>query len=130
MSRFFHEVVVNNYHSNNHIIAEKTTLTYGDQIVLCHHYVEQTKDKIIFCSFTTALVLTLEMFDPDTVPNNTWFFEDLMDLQRKLFLGASKKSGVLRNFQTALKTADSSEDAETIKSIDTTSIRFVCYMND
>lgn len=70
------------------------------------------------------------MFDPDTVPNNTWFFEDLMDLQRKLFLGASKKSGVLRNFQTAWKTADSSEDAETIKSIDTTSIRFVCYMND
>ncbi|TNN66559.1 hypothetical protein EYF80_023245 [Liparis tanakae] len=31
-----------------------------------------------------------------TGPTSEWFFEDLEDLQRKLFLGASKKSGVPR----------------------------------
>ncbi|KAG8011851.1 hypothetical protein GBF38_004212 [Nibea albiflora] len=31
------------------------------------------------------------------VPTNEWFFEDLTDLQRKLYLGASKKHGVLRH---------------------------------
>ncbi|XP_037634487.1 uncharacterized protein LOC119493351 isoform X1 [Sebastes umbrosus] len=39
-----------------------------------------------------------------TGPTSEWFFEDLTDLQVKLFLGASKKSGVRRNSQTAGKT--------------------------
>ncbi|XP_031161619.1 uncharacterized protein LOC116054279 isoform X2 [Sander lucioperca] len=41
---------------------------------------------------------------PQTGPTSEWFFEDLTDLQWKLFSGASKKSGVPRNSQTARKT--------------------------
>lgn len=40
--------------------------------------------------------LTVVMLNPDQGPTNEWFFEDLTDLQTKLFLGASKKSGVPR----------------------------------
>ncbi|XP_071339549.1 uncharacterized protein [Trachinotus anak] len=37
---------------------------------------------------------------PQTGPTNPWFFENLTDLQMKLFLGASKKHGVPRPSQT------------------------------
>ncbi|XP_005924550.1 uncharacterized protein LOC102293657 isoform X2 [Haplochromis burtoni] len=42
---------------------------------------------------------------PQTGTTNKWFFKDLLDLQRKLFLGASKKSGALRKSQTPWKTS-------------------------
>ncbi|XP_056232085.1 uncharacterized protein LOC130169397 isoform X2 [Seriola aureovittata] len=42
---------------------------------------------------------------PQTGPTNQWFFENLTDLQRKLFLGASKKHGVPRHYQMPVKSA-------------------------
>lgn len=48
--------------------------------------------------------LIVVIIDPDPGPTSEWFFEDLTDLQWKLFSGASKKSGVPRNSQTARKT--------------------------
>ncbi|XP_039476362.1 uncharacterized protein LOC120442974 isoform X1 [Oreochromis aureus] len=47
---------------------------------------------------------------PQTGITNKWFFKDLLDLQRKLFLGASKKSGPQKKSQTPGKLHTTSQN--------------------
>ncbi|XP_032372734.1 uncharacterized protein LOC116690094 isoform X2 [Etheostoma spectabile] len=56
---------------------------------------------------------------PQTEPTSEWFFEDLTDLQMKLFSGALKKSGVPRNSQTVRKTHQNPHLYQSVEDKDT-----------
>lgn len=86
------------------------------------HTLKHEKDKNVFrdqsyhvTNSRTTIDYSLIVLLPDSNPGPTseWFFENLTDLQRKLFLGASKKHGVPGHMQVPGKGACSNSSEST-----------------